>query len=242
MARFTPAGNPAGRFLAGQYADLDRVFAAAAPLTPCEVDALIWALGELDTYVQLNSLAAGDLTPSKLSRRFRDIERTAKELLQKLGGAEDIGYLSLPEQIRYGLKHFAEEEAKKVVGGFPNHPPETRRTVVDDEEVCYTVFHAERQIQQNIEGISQLSRWARQAKAENKLASSREGKDSEEAERASQELARSGMKKGRKIKICEEIFEIWAGFLEKPLRTSTRSSDGEPSGPLTNPSGKYVTL
>src|SRR4051812_21669895 len=75
-------------------------------------------------------------------------------------------------------------------------------------------------------------RWARQAKAENKLASSREGKDSEEAERARQELVRSGMKKGREIEICEEIFEIWAGFLEKPLRTSIRSSDGEPSGPL----------
>jgi len=156
MARFTPAGNPAGRFLAGQYADLDRVFAAAAPLTPCEVDALIWALGELDSYVQINSLAAEDLTASKLFLKFHAIARAADELLQKLGIAEDMGYLSLPEQIRYGLKHFAEEEAKKMVGGFPNHPPETRRTVVDDEEVCYTVFHAERQLQQNIEGISQL--------------------------------------------------------------------------------------
>jgi len=66
MARVTPAGNPAGRFLAEQYANLDRVFAEAAPLTPDKVDAFISALGKLDTYIQLNSLAAEDLTASDL--------------------------------------------------------------------------------------------------------------------------------------------------------------------------------
>src|SRR3954453_3855264 len=134
MTNLTPAGNPVGRFSAEQYAALDQVFAAAAPLEPDKTDALIWALGELDAYVQLNGLAAEELTASELFRRFRDIERTLNDLLQKLGIAKDMGDLSLPEQIRNGLKHFAEEEAKKV-GGFPDHPPEIRRTIVDDEEV-----------------------------------------------------------------------------------------------------------
>ena len=245
MARVTPAGNPAGRFSPEQYTALDRVFAAAfdaaasLPSDQVEIpnipgkmsrsDALVLALGELDLYVQSNSLVAGDFTASKLSKKFHAIASAADKLLRTLEITEDAGLLSLPEQIRYGFKYFAEKEAEEF-GGFSNHPPEIRRTVVDDEEVCYKVFHPERQLQQNIEGISQLLRWARQAEKENKLASKRTGKGSEEAARAMEELAYSNMQVRPEVNIYYYICDIWVGVLDRPLSTSVRQRKA--AGPL----------
>jgi hypothetical protein len=225
MTRLTPAGNPAGRFSAEQYATLDAVFAAAAPLTPGEVEALIEALGTLDVFCQLNGLAATELTPPELSDRFHAIASAADELLQKLGVAD------MPKQIRNGLEYFARQDAMKNVGGFPNHPPKII-PVPSDEEYSLTRFYEDRQLQQDIEGVFQIREWARQAEAANKLASRRTNKTSTEAARAREDLINSNMGKGPEFDICNKIFEIWDEVLRRPLKTSVRSSDRAASGPL----------
>ena len=229
MADLTPAGNPVGRFSAEQHAALDRVFAAAEPLEPDKIDALIWALGELDRYVQLNGLAATELTPSELSIKFRAIASAAEELLQKLAITE------VPwKQIRGILEHFAREAAKKNAGGFPNYPPKIIR-IPNNEEYNFVRFYEDRQLQQNIEGIVQICEWARQAEEAAKgarRATKYARKDPKEGTHAKGEIVHLNVRKGSKIDTYEEIFETWVGILEKPLGTSTRSSDGAASGPL----------
>ena len=240
MARFTPAGNPAGRFPAESHAALDEVFAAAAPLASGEVDipnssekmsraeALIRALGELDKHVQLNSIIAGDLPASELCLKYHAIVAAAKKLLQKLEISGGAGSLGMPEQVRKGLENFAEQEAMGM-GGFENHPPQIHRNPFDEEDY-FTDFHPERQLQQNIEGIAQLLGLARQAEELAERVSKCVDKDSKEAARAREEFALSNLGKGMKFDICEGIFEIWIRILERPLRTSVRKKVA--SGPL----------
>ena len=234
MARLTPAGNPAGLFSAEQYAALDSVFAAAAPLTPGDIEALIGELGDLDKYVQLNGLAATEFTPSELSLRFHAIASVADELLQKLG-ITDV----MPHQIRNGLEYFAKQDAMKNAGSFSNHPSKFIH-VPCNEECSFTRFYEDRQLQQNIEGILQIREWARQAKEVAKRASKRKGE--EEGTRAMDELVLTGLRKGSEFDICNKIFEIWIRILGRPLSTSVRSSDGAVGGKVIRFTEKCLKL
>jgi len=237
MARLTPAGNPAGKFPPDKDAALDAVFAAAKPFNPGEVaicvdggemsasraDALIWALSKLDTHAQLNHLADAELVPNKLSLRFHAIAVAADELLKKLGANRNAARFGVPDQIREGLKRFAEQEAMER-GGFLNHPPEIDSWILDGEEIRRSEFHEDRQLQDNIDGVFQIRRWARQAEEVAKRKQKRRSTDSDQA-------AYAAMEKGPEFPIYDEIFEIWEKALGNPVRSSV-SSDGNVSGPL----------
>ena len=179
----TPAGNPAGRFPADKHAALDAVFAEAAPLTPGEVeipdtpgkmsraDALVWALGELDSYSQINRHNYKDKEKTKSENRKTASELAAMwgiaagaldKIIQAFEAKENTARFDLPEQIRDSLMHFARQEASRS-GGFLNYPLEIDRIILDGKELSVTEFHEVRQLDQNIEGLFQLRRWARQA-------------------------------------------------------------------------------
>lgn len=230
-----PDGNPGGRFPPEKYAALAAVLAAAKPFNPGEVaicvdgretsvsraDALIWALGKLDTHAQLNHLADSEQVPNKLSRRFHAIAAAAHALLKKLGADQNAARFGVPEQIREGLKLFAEQEATER-GGFRNHPPEIDSAIFDGEEIKRREFHEDRQFQDNIEGIFQIRSWARQAKALAKRQQKGGG----------YEPAYAVMEKGPEFEICDEIFEIWEKVLGKRISATVDPIDGTPSGPL----------
>jgi hypothetical protein len=112
MSRLTLGGNPAGQFPPDKDAALDAVFAAAKPFNPGKVairvdgeeilapraDALVWALGELETHARLNSLADAELVPTGLFKRFRAIAAAADKLLKALGADQNASRSGLPEQ------------------------------------------------------------------------------------------------------------------------------------------------
>jgi hypothetical protein len=224
-----------GRFPREKYDELDAVFAAAEPL-PAEVeipgvgkkssaDALVWELGELDTYCQLNRLEAKKLTPSKLSKRLHAIVSAVGIILQELKIEGNFTRFGWQEQLRNGLQAAARREAERI-GGFPNHPPRTILDLMGDKEI--TEYHEDRQFDQNIEGFFQILRWAREWEEVAKLASRRQ--DTPERKRAREELECAGMLKWPEIKICDKIFEIWVRILGKKIGASTYA--GSAAGPL----------
>lgn len=243
MDHLTPAGNPAARFPPEKHVALDAVFAAAEPFLPGEValrglrgadgmplmgrraDALVWALDELRPWAVLNILSDADLVPSKLFKRFHAIAAAADNLLNTLGATENEARFGLPDQIRSGLQYFAALEAKKTAG-FLNHPPEMIRVTGDDEQLS---FHVDRQLQQNIEGLFQIRRWARQAEDSAKAASRNE--DSESI----QQFSSAGLEKWPEFDVCDGIFCIWEKELGRPIRTSVQKPGGNSDQKVTGP-------
>src|SRR4051794_23966160 len=143
-AYLTSTGYPVGRFPREKHADLDAVFAAAEPL-PDEVeipgegkmsgaDALVWALGELDTYRQLNFLEAEKLTPSKLRKRLHALVSAVGVVLQEFEIEGNISRFGWHEQLRNGLQAAARREAERI-GGFPNYPPRTTPNPTGGKEI-----------------------------------------------------------------------------------------------------------
>ena len=137
------------------------------------------------------------------------------------------------KQILRSLEYFAEQEAEKA-GGFPDYPPETTRVRWGDEEYSWTNYRQGEKLQQSIQGVISISRWARQAEEETKLASRRAGKGSKEAARAMEELVHFNIGKGPEFDICNEIFDIWVAtlageFFARPLAVAIARF----SGPLS---------
>ena len=248
MSRLTLGGNPAGQFPPCKDAALDAVFATAKPFDPGEVpirvdgeeifapraDALVWALGELETHARLNRLADAELVPTGLRKRFHAIAAAADKLLKALKADRNAARFGVSEQIREGLKHFAEQDAREA-GGFLNHQPESGSVIFEGEEITLTEFHEDRQLQDNIEGVFQISRWARQAEALARL----EQKGRPGSTTSDQSYAVVG--KGPQFDVCEELFEIWKNILGRPLRTF-KTSTGTPSGPLIEFGTKCLSL
>jgi hypothetical protein len=195
------------------------------------VEGLVWALGKLDQHFQRNRLnyKKNEKPPGELADKLGVAARALDKVVQALELKEDVVRFGLPRQPRAGLTYFARQEAMRT-GGFPDHPPESDRITLGGEEFIFPELHEDRQLDQNIRGLFEIRRWLRQAEAVAKRASGR-NVSPKEAECAQEELALSGMERGWEFDICDEIFEIWAKILGRPMRVSI-SRARKPTGPL----------